>query len=78
MISHQTLPHVPDRTAAKYFRNGRMLLELGLPEKAKGRFEAAIEELPKYPAAHYQLGLLHKAGGRPCQRVGTLSLCGGP
>ena len=55
--------HVPDRTAAKYFRNGRMLLELGLPEKAKGRFEAAIEELPKYPAAHYQLGLLHKADG---------------
>lgn len=53
--------HVPDRTAAKYFRNGRMLLELGLPEEAKGRFEAAIEELPKYPAAHYQLGLLHKA-----------------
>ena len=55
--------HVPDRTAAKYFRNGLMLLELGLPEKAKGRFEAAIEELPKYPAAHYQLGLLHKAEG---------------
>lgn len=55
--------HVPDRTAAKYFRNGLMLLELGLPEEAKGRFEAAIEELPKYPAAHYQLGLLHKANG---------------
>lgn len=55
--------HVPDRTAAKYFRNGLMLLELGLPEEAKGRFEAAIEELPKYPAAHYQLGLLHKADG---------------
>ena len=55
--------HVPDRTAAKYFRNGLMLLELGLPEKAKSRFEAAIEELPKYPAAHYQLGLLHRADG---------------
>ena len=55
--------HVPDRTAAKYFRNGRMLLELGLPKEAKRRFEAAIEELPKYPAAHYQLGLLHKADG---------------
>ncbi len=55
--------HVPDRTAAKYFRNGLMLLELGLPEKAKGRFEAAIEELPKYSAAHYQLGLLYKAAG---------------
>ena len=40
-----------------------MLLELGLPEKAKGRFEAAIEELPKYPAAHYQLGLLYNADG---------------
>ena len=55
--------HVPDRTAAKYFRNGLMHLELGLPEKAKSRFEAAIEELPKYPAAHYQLGLLYKADG---------------
>ena len=55
------LSHVADRTAAKYYRNGLMLLELGFPEKAKSRFEAAIEELPKYPAAHYQLGLLHKA-----------------
>ena len=57
------LAHVADRTAAKYYRNGLQLLELGLPEKAKGRFEVAIEELPKYPAAHYQLGLLHKADG---------------
>ena len=57
------LAHVADRTAAKYYRNGLQLLELGLPEKAKGRFEAAIEELPKYPAAHYQLGLLQKADG---------------
>ena len=57
------LANVADRTAAKYFRNGLMLLELGLPEQAKGRFEAAIEEFPKYPAAHYQLGLLYKANG---------------
>ena len=57
------LGNVADRTAAKYYRNGIMLLELGLPEKAKGRFEDAIEEFPKYPAAHYQLGLLHKADG---------------
>ena len=57
------LEYVTDRTAAKYLRNGLQLLELGLPEKAKRRFEAAIEELPKYPAAHYQLGLLHKADG---------------
>ena len=57
------LSHVADRTAAKYYRNGLQLLELGLPGKAKNRFEAAIEELPKYPAAHYQLGLLHKADG---------------
>lgn len=57
------LAHVADRTAAKHFRNGLMLLELGLPEKAKGRFEAAIEEFPKYPDAHYQLGLLQKANG---------------
>ena len=57
------LAHVPDRTAAKYFHNGLTLLELGLPEKAQGRFEAAIEEFPKYPEAHYQLGLLYKANG---------------
>ena len=57
------LAYVSDPTAAKYYRNGLQLLELGLPEKAKGRFEAAIEELPKYPAAHYQLGLLHNADG---------------
>ena len=55
------LAHVPDRTAAKYFRNGLVLLELGMPEKAQRRFEAAIEEFPKYPDAHYQLGLLYKA-----------------
>ena len=57
------LAHVPDRTAAKYFHNGLTLLELGLPEKAQQRFEAAIEEFPKYPDAHYQLGLLYKANG---------------
>lgn len=57
------LAYVSDPTAAKYYRNGLQLLELGLPERAKGRFEAAVEELPKYPAAHYQLGLLHKADG---------------
>ena len=55
--------NVADRTASKYFRNGLMLLELDLPEQAKGRFEAAIEEFPKYPDAHYQLGLLHKTNG---------------
>ena len=55
------LSNVADRTATKYFRNGLMLLELGLPEQAKNRFEAAIEEFPKYPDAHYQLGLLYKA-----------------
>ena len=55
--------HVADRTAAKYYRNGLALLELKMPERARGRFEAAIEEFPRYPAAHYQLGLLHKANG---------------
>lgn len=57
------LANVADRTAAKYFDNGLILLELGLPEQAKNRFEAAIEEFPKYPDAHYQLGLLYKANG---------------
>ncbi|RKU24524.1 hypothetical protein C6503_00715 [Candidatus Poribacteria bacterium] len=57
------LANVPDRTAAKYYRNGIMLLELKKPEGAMNRFEAAIEEFPRYPAAHYQLGLLHKANG---------------
>lgn len=57
------LAHVPDRIAAKHFHNGLTLLELGLPEKAQKRFEVAIEEFPKYPEAHYQLGLLYKANG---------------
>lgn len=57
------LAYVPDRVAAKHFHNGLTLLELGLPEKAQRRFEAAIEEFPKYPGAHYQLGLLYKANG---------------
>ena len=57
------LAYVPDRVAAKHFHNGLTLLELGLPETAQKRFEAAIEEFPKYPAAHYQLGLLYKEHG---------------
>lgn len=57
------IAHVPDQTAAKYFRNGLILLELEMPEKAMNRFEAAIEEFPRYPAAHYQLGLLYEANG---------------
>ena len=57
------IANVPDRTAAKHYRNGLALLELGLPDSAQRRFVAAIEEFPRYPAAHYQLGLLHKANG---------------
>ncbi len=57
------IANVQDRTAAKYYDNGLALLELGLPELAQRRFESAIEEFPRYPAAHYQLGLLHKANG---------------
>ena len=57
------LAYVPDRVAAKHFHNGLTLLELGLPENAQKRFEVAIEEFPKYPDAHYQLGLLYKANG---------------
>ena len=55
--------NVPDRTASRDYDNGLALLELGLPELAQRRFESAIEEFPRYPAAHYQLGLLHKANG---------------
>ena len=54
------IANVQDQTAAKYYRNGLALLELGLPELAQRRFESAIEEFPRYPAAHYQLGLLHE------------------
>lgn len=57
------IANVPDRTAAKHYRNGLTLLELGLPELAQQRFEAALEEFPRYPAAHYQLGLRYKANG---------------
>lgn len=57
------IANVQDRTAAKYYRNGLALLELGLPELAQRRFESAIEEFPRYAAAHYQLGLLHETNG---------------
>lgn len=57
------LEHVADRTAVKHFRNGLDLLELNSPELAKRRFEAALEEFPKYADAHYQLGLLHQEAG---------------
>ena len=57
------IANVPDRTAAKYYRNGLALLELGLPELAQRRFESAIEEFPRYAAAHYQLGLRHETDG---------------
>lgn len=55
------MANVPDHVAAKNYDNGLALLELGLPELAQRRFETAIEEFPRYPAAHYQLGLLYKA-----------------
>ena len=57
------IANVPDRTAAKHYDNGLTLLELGLPELAQRRFESAIEEFPRYPDAHYQLGLFYKANG---------------
>ncbi len=57
------IENVPDRTAAKHFRNGRDLLDLNLPELAKRQFEKALEEFPKFADAHYQLGLLYKTDG---------------
>ena len=57
------LENVPDRTAAKHFRNGRDLLDLNFPELAKRKFEKALEEFPKFADAHYQLGLLYKTDG---------------
>ena len=57
------IANVQDRTAAKYYDNGLALLELGLPELAQRRFESAIEEFPRYAAAHYQLGLRHETNG---------------
>lgn len=58
-----TLENVPDRTAAKHYRNGLALLDLETPELAKRKFEAALEEFPKFADAHYQLGLLYKING---------------
>ena len=54
---------VPDAQAEKHFRNAKALLELGLRERAKRQFEAAIEEFPKYADAHYNLGLVQKEDG---------------
>lgn len=58
-----TLENVPDRTAAKHYRNGLALLDLESPELAKRKFEAALEEFPKFADAHFQLGLLYKING---------------
>ena len=61
---------VPDAQAEKHFRNAKALLELGLHEKAKRQFEAAIEEFPKYADAHYNLGLLLKEAGAIDEALG--------
>ena len=57
------LQNVPDQLSMKYYQNGLDLLDLELPNSAKGSFELAIQESPKYTDAHYQLGLLNKADG---------------
>ncbi|RKU19046.1 hypothetical protein C6501_01880 [Candidatus Poribacteria bacterium] len=57
------LENVPNQIAAKHYRNGLALLDLESPELAKRKFEAALEEFPKFADAHYQLGLLYKIDG---------------
>ena len=57
------IENVPDPKAIKHYRNGLELLDIDLPELAKGQFEAALVESPKYAEPHYQLGLLHKTDG---------------
>ncbi len=57
------LENVPNQIAAKHYRNGLALLDLESPELAKRKFEAALEEFPKFADAHYQLGLLYKIEG---------------
>ena len=57
------LENVPDQAAAKYYRNGKEMLDLGQRESAKRLFEKALEEFPKFADAHHQLGLLHKSDG---------------
>ncbi len=54
---------IPDAIAAKHFRDGEAFLQLGMREKAKNHFMAAIEAFPRYADAHYQLGLLFQAEG---------------
>ena len=57
------IANVPDRIAANHYDKGQQLLQLELPELAKRKFEAALEEFPLYADAHYQLGLLFKKDG---------------
>ncbi len=57
------LANVPDRIASDHYDKAQQLLQLELPELAKRKFEAALEEFPLYADAHYQLGLLHKKDG---------------
>ena len=57
------LENVPDKSAAKHYRNGLALLNLEAPELAKRKFEAALGEFPQFADAYYQLGLLYKTDG---------------
>ena len=57
------IANVPDRIASDHYDKAQQLLQLELPELAKRKFEAALEEFPLYADAHYQLGLLHKKDG---------------
>ena len=58
------LENIPNQMATKYYRNGLDLLDLELPDAAKGAFELAIQESPKFVDAHYHLGLINKNEGK--------------
>lgn len=62
-LSFSNLENIPDKLATKYYRNGLDLLDIELPDSAKGAFELAIQESPKYADAHYQLGLINNKEG---------------
>lgn len=60
-VSDQSL--VPDAVAEKHYRNGKAFLDLGMYDKAKEQFLMAIDEFPKYAAAHYEIAKMYEKQG---------------
>ncbi len=45
-------------------KEGARLLAFGRVSEATAVFQAAVQEAPESPAAHYNLAIVHQAGGK--------------